>query len=144
MILYKFFGFVIAKLLYNSLCLYKCQSVHKAIGEMWFSQLLFKIDGWFFVKIPYTQKHPVCNLLQNMDFKIEKRKKCFEIFYPINLFSFWQMILKSPCAIFCFSLLIDVIILVLLRLYCEKLKANKAVIDQFITTKKVGLWMLDR
>jgi hypothetical protein len=30
------------------------------------------------------------------------------------------------------------------RLYCEKLKSNKAVIDQFITTKKVGLWMLDR
>ena len=87
---------------------------------------------------------------RNMDFKNRKTGERFWDFLSNKSFLILTYDLKkSPCPnshqwFFCFSLFIYVVILVLLRLYCEKLKANKAVIDQFITTKKVGLWMLDR
>ena len=45
---------------------YKSQHsiVCNTIGKMWFSQLLFKIEGWCsFVNLPFPQEHPVYNLL---------------------------------------------------------------------------------
>ena len=54
--------FLVAKLLYYSLCLFVLPSVWLHIREMWFSMFPFKIVCWFFL-YPLTKEHLSTSLL---------------------------------------------------------------------------------